>query len=506
MYTDMPSADDYPRAVGLMALIKSLNLRVPPPAVRSFVTRGARRTHVSSGVVSEYYPRRFGQDTVAGHLKFAMRYEPIDMGVLRAVFSAVERAELEDWICGEPTGIFARRAWYLYELLMGEKLSVADVPSGGYVDILDPKTHVTSSGRKVSRQRVNDNLLGSSDYCPLIRRTEKVNQWLAAGLTAEARSIAKSVDPAILARAVRYLYTKETKSSFEIEGEAVGSARAERFVAALHKAAEFDPTDKQSLIRLQNSIVDPRYAARDWRDEQNFVGQVMSDYREHVHYVGPKPEDVPDLMNGWMKAIGRLEVAKVDPVIAAAALSFGFVFIHPFEDGNGRIHRFLVHHVLARDDFTPRGLLFPVSAVMLRNIAGYDEVLRSYSSSIFPFVDYSLDMVGRMTVHNETAHLYRYWDATAFAEYLYSCVAETIRRDLKEELGFLSVFDEAMRRTAEIVDMPNRRASLLVRIILQNHGTLSKTKRAKFLELTDEEISAIEAAVRFCVNEGPRRS
>jgi hypothetical protein len=101
-----------------------------------------------------------------------------------------------------------------------------------------------------------------------------------------------------------------------------------------------------------------------------------------------------------------------------------------------------------------------------------------------------------MTVHNETAHLYRYWDATNFAEYLYDCVAETIRRDLKEELGFLSAFDGAMRRTLEIVDMPNRRASLLVRTILQNGGSLSKTKRPKFSELTDDEISAIEVAVR----------
>ncbi len=162
------------------------------------------------------------------------------------------------------------------------------------------------------------------------------------------------------------------------------------------------------------------------------------------------------------------------------------------------VNRFLIHRILAHSGFTPEGLLFPVSAVMLRNIAGYDEVLRSYSSSILPFIDYSLDGDGRMSVHNETAHLYRYWDATNFAEYLYGCVDETIKRDLKEELGFLQSFDEALRRTAEIVDMPNRRASLLVRMILQNKGTLSKSKRQKFMELTDDELGAIEAEVRSC--------
>lgn len=492
----MSSSDGYPRPVGLIALIAALDLRVPLPAVRSFVTRGARRTNISVGTVSEFYPQRFEQDSITGNLKFAMRYEPIDLGVLHAAFESLDRADMEEWVRNEPTGIFARRAWYLYELLTGITLDVPDVPSGGYVDLLNAELHITSPGRKATRQRVNDNLLGGKDYCPLIRRTEKLAEWMTTGLAGEAKLIVESVDPATLARAVQYLYTKETKSSFEIEGETVGSRRAERFVAALHEVADFDSTDKQSFIRLQNSIVDPRYAASGWRDEQNYVGQTMSDYREHIHYVSPKPEDVPDLMGGWMKTTELLEGASVDSVSIAAALSFGFVFIHPFEDGNGRIHRFLVHHVLARSGFSPKGVLFPLSAVMLRDMAGYDEALRSYSSSILPFIEHSLDARGHMTVHNETAHLYRYWDATNFAEYLYECVAETIRRDLKEEIGFISVFDEAMRRTLEIVDMPNRRASLLVRMILQNRGSLSKAKRPKFSELTGDEISAIEAAVR----------
>jgi hypothetical protein len=141
-------------------------------------------------------------------------------------------------------------------------------------------------------------------------------------------------------------------------------------------------------------------------------------------------------MGGWMETVKRLEATGVDPISAAAALSFGFVFIHPFEDGNGRIHRFLVHHVLARSGSTPKGVLFPVSAVILREMAGYDEILRSYSSAILSFIDYSLDERGRMVVHNETAHLYRYWDATNFAESLYECETETIRRDLRKELGF----------------------------------------------------------------------
>jgi hypothetical protein len=90
-----------------------------------------------------------------------------------------------------------------------------------------------------------------------------------------------------------------------------------------------------------------------------------------------------------------------------------------------------------------------------------------------------------------------------FAEYLYDCVAETTRTDLREEIGFLKVFDAAIRSTMDIVDMPDRRASLLVRLILQNDGRLSQTKRATFSELKDEEISAIEEAVASLSQDAP---
>ena len=169
--------------------------------------------------------------------------------------------------------------------------------------------------------------------------------------------------------------------------------------------------------------------------------------------------------------------------------------IHPFDDGNGRIHRFLVHHVLTKLEFTPPGILFPVSAAMLRDRLSYDQVLERFSASIMPFIRYDLDPARGMTVHNDTASLYRYFDATPQAEYLYRCIEETIRHDLRDELGFIAVFDAALRGVLNIVDMPNRRASLLTKLILQNKGKLSRGKRPAFAEITDEEMDRIESTV-----------
>lgn len=481
--------------IGLAKLINELQLAVPLPATRSEVIAGARRTRITHGTVLEQYPPLYAPKNLIGHLKFAMRHEPVDLEVLHAVLRALDRQLLETWFREDHTSVFARRAWYLYELLTGTTLDVDDVPPTGYVDLLDPKRHVTGAPFRARRQRVNDNLLGNGAYCPLIRRTDALSGLMQAGLDKQARTLIESCEPSVLARAVNYLYTKETKSSYAIEGESPSADRSERFVAALTAAADFDALDPQSFVRLQNAIVDPRYAETEWRSTQNFVGQTRRDFTEHVHYVCPKPEDVSPLMRGWADMVDRLYRSPIDAVCAAAAASFGFVFIHPFEDGNGRIHRFLIHHVLARSKFTPEGLLFPVSAVMLRDRRSYDGVLAGYSSAIAPFIRYTLDADGRMDVQNATASLYRYWDATPFAEYLYACVEQAIHHDLEEEIGFLQVFDRAVRQTMEIVNMPDRRASLMVRLILQNKGKLAENKRGHFAEIRDDEIAAIESAV-----------
>jgi hypothetical protein len=302
--------------------------------------------------------------------------------------------------------------------------------------------------------------------------------------------------PAVLARAVNYLYTKETKSSFEIEQETATGQRAERFVAALRAAKSFEPTDPRSLVALQNVIVDQRYAAEEFRNFQNFVGDTVGGYREIVHYICPRAEDVHPLMTAWAQMAERLKGGSTDPVVAATLVAFGFVFIHPFEDGNGRIHRFLIHQVLTAEAFTPPDMLFPVSAAIVRDVKSYNAVLETFSAAIRPFIDWRWTADHEIEVDNDTASLYRYFDATPLAEYLYARMAETIRKDLRKELDFVTVYSAAMSAAREIIDMPDRRASLLVRVCLQNGGRLAKAKRDLFQEITNEELAALQNVIQ----------
>lgn len=302
--------------------------------------------------------------------------------MLDAAFRVLGDDRLAARVRSEPTGAFSRRAWFLFETLLGRRLDLPDARPVVAVPALDPRLHLVAPGTVSSRHRVEDNLTGSRRLCPIVRRTKRLEELLATDLRGMIASLMRDTDPEVLRRALSFLYAKETRSSFAIEGEEASPDRAGRFVAALRSVRDFDVGREADFVRLQNIIVDPRYRAEGWRRTQVFIGQTVAGYREIIHCVFPKPEDVPDLMEGLRVLAGR--VAALDPVVAVALVSFAFVFIHPFGDGNGRIHRYLIHRGLASAGLTPEDVLLPVSATMERDRGAYDAALETFSRAIMP--------------------------------------------------------------------------------------------------------------------------
>jgi Fic family protein len=491
----------YQTPIGQLALLEMLDLGIPSPFVVSYVGTH-RRTEVQPHSITQHYPPRFevGDEPIE-HLRFALKHEAFDLRLMIAALEAIGADALEDWVRREPTGAYSRRAWFLFEHFTKQQLDLPPAKRGAYVPVLDEARFYVGPPRNSTRHRVVDNLLGTPLLCPMVRRTEKLETMVAFGWDEEARRITTQYDPTTLARAVHYLYTKETRSTYDIEREKPTSDKTERFVRALQDASKFNPSSKADLVALQNLIVDPRYRESDWRSEQNWVGETLLNYKERVHFICPKPEDVPALMEGWMRLTARLlePGARVDAVIVAAVCAFAFVFIHPFEDGNGRIHRFLVHHVTAKRGFTPPGVVFPVSASILRDLRAYDATLETFSSAVMPFIAWTMTADQRMIVHNETRSLYRSFDATPLAEFLYDRVSDTVLNDLRQELEYLTRYDRMLEAIESVVDLPNKRRSLFVRLCAQNGGRLSKAKRAEFSELSDEEITKLETAVQSVI-------
>ena len=233
-----------------------------------------------------------------------------------------------------------------------------------------------------------------------------------------------------------------------------------------------------------------------FRVEGGFVGEHEQGSRLPIpDHISARHEDLPDLMSGLV--VYDQHTADVDPVITAAALAFGFVYIHPFEDGNGRIHRYLIHHVLAARNFSPCGLIFPVSAAILDRLDDYRRVLESYSARLLPFVEWYPTAKMNIQVFNDTGDYYRYFDATPHAEFLYECVQSAIEHDLPEEATFLQRYDNFKSGVEAIVEMPASTVDLLFNFLAQNSGTLSKRARTKEFSLSAaEEVGAIEEIFR----------
>lgn len=497
------------RPAGYQALIVRFGLDVIPNWHTSYVAQGnSHRVDNHEGITVETFPSRYWPGSrLGGHLEFALKYDGINLAVLAAIFQAASMEEVREYVKSRPRGKYARRSWFLYEFLTGKTIPIDDLKTGGYIDLLEPELYFTAEPpRQVRRQRINDNLPGEPAFCPIIRKTETLKNYQKTDLSGQCKKVVSDYPAKLLKRAMSYLYIKETKSSFEIEHIKPNPTRTERFAAMLRLAEKEDFCDKPRLIDLQDKTVDPRFRDSNYRNIQNYVGESVAWQHEKVHFVCPKPADLESLMEGLIASHARMRTGGIHPVVHAAAIAYGFVFLHPFEDGNGRIHRFLIHNILALRGFTPESVIFPVSASMLKNPGEYDASLEAFSRPLMPRVEYELDENGRMTVQNETRNWYAYIDMTAQAEALFRFIKNTIETELAEELSFLANYDETKKAIQKIVDMPDRNIDLFIRFCLQNNGRLSSGKRKSYFSvLSPEEIAEMEKAVRDFYGRSPAK-
>lgn len=186
-------------------------------------------------------------------------------------------------------------------------------------------------------------------------------------------------------------------------------------------------------------------------------------------------------------------------------VAFGFVFIHPFMDGNGRIHRYLIHHVLAQAGFTPKAIVLPVSAVILANLDRYFECLEMFSKPVVEKTRYDPEVPAIPATGNDAVY-FSYFDATPQVEFLYWALERTVTADLPREIDFLLGYDRAHTELNARLDWPRNTLGLFIRLVHQNDGRLSETKRRSHFDwMTDEELEGSEDLVRQAFSESRSR-
>ncbi len=485
---------------GYAALLDAYHLKAPLPRTL-FATSEQHRTRNEVGW--RILPLRYTPSPdLEGHLTFALKNEGLDLAILKRLFAVVAPAEIEAIVRAKPTGGYAKRLWFLYEWLLDRKLDLPDARIGNYESAVNPQQQWAIPGENSPRHRVRNNLPGTPAFCPLVFRTAATEEFAAMALVQRAQKAVAAVPKDLLVRTAASLLLKDSRSSFAIEGERPSQDRIRRWGQAIAEAGR-RPIDLEELLRLQAIVIgDARFVKLGLREEGGFVGEHDRETRAPIpDHISARAKDLPSLIDG-MVAFDQGPAQRLDPVIAATTLAFGFVYLHPFADGNGRIHRYLIHHVLAQRGFNPSGIVFPISATILERMDAYRAVLRDYSRRLQPVVDWRPTEDGNVEVLNETADFYRFFDATPQAEFLYACVRKTIEEDLPRETKFLSHYDQFRRSIEVIVDMPDRTIDLLFRFLHQNGGQLSKRAREEFAQLTDTEAAAAEAAYKTAFAEG----
>ncbi|MCY4338056.1 MAG: Fic family protein [Gammaproteobacteria bacterium] len=482
------------KPVGYAAIIDNYDLAVPVPITLSAI--GTRHRVLEQDGWRIFTPRHEPQPDLKGHLIFALKYEGLDLAVLKQLFLSIGPAPVEAMVKASPTGSYVRRLWFLYEWLLAEKLPLPDADKGNYAPVIDPQLQWATAGTPVSRQRVRNNLPGTPEFCPLVFKTETLRKFMEMDFKRRAQDAVAAIPKDIMARTAAFLLLKDSRASYIIEGENPPQDRIQRWGRAIGEAGR-RPLDLEELLRLQRIVIgDNRFINMGLRNEDGFVGTHDRATRLPLpDHVSARHDDLEALVSGLI-CFDREAAGSIDPVVAAAILAFGFLYIHPFEDGNGRIHRYLLHHALTQRGFNPPGVIFPVAAAILDEIDRYRTVLESYSERLLPLIKWQPTSSGNIKVLNDTADFYRYFDATPHAEFLYECVKRTIAEDLPQEADYLTRFTTAQTAVMNRVEMPDRLAQNLILLVRQNNGALAKKRREKeFKALTDAEVTDLQALI-----------
>ena len=251
-----------------------------------------------------------------------------------------------------------------------------------YVPALDEGTYLTANPPVNNpRWRVRDNLPGTRDYCPLVLRTAQVREAEQYDCAQHLADLEAEFGADVLQRSAVWLTIKESRASFAIEHEEQHVDRVQRFASVMEqRCGHYDePLLPAALEELQLQILGLRAMRYGVRRSPVFVGETDG-LTEVVHYIAPHWDDAPALLSGLRHFAAR--TAGASALIRAAVLSFGFVYIHPMSDGNGRISRFIINDVLRRDKAVPAPFILPVSATITSTVVnrrGYDQVLELFS-------------------------------------------------------------------------------------------------------------------------------
>jgi hypothetical protein len=420
---------------------------------------------------------------------------------MAAVCAAMDPAPLAAWVSARPSSKYARRIGFLYEWLTGRELPVdATLIAGSYEPVLDPRDCFTGPASNIPRWHVRNNLPGTPDWCPTVHRQgasgSPVGILDVAGGIAVARA---GLPPEILARVRALAALAEVHASYRLATQLASPAQEAALVRLLRTTGDVPLAERVSpgrLIQLQGALFkgEAHHAAYGLRHEDGFVGSPGSQGFQRIEYPCPPPHALGSLLAGLAASAERLAAEAVPPTVLAAVMSFGFAYIHPLLQGNGRAQRFLVHAALAAAGAVKSGSVIPVSEVMLAHREEHEQAFQAWSGLVrasaeaLAAVPFLLPPGQRFSFpgYERVAPLYRYPVLTPQVGYLEQVLAEAIETGLAGAARTLVEQAGERGHLAARLGLAPARIDLLMRMMSQPGS--AHAVRARFPQLAETQL------------------
>ncbi len=208
-------------------------------------------------------------------------------------------------------------------------------------------------------------------------------------------------------------------------------------------------------------------------------------------------------------------------VMRSAVAAFGFVYIHPLADGNGRVHRFLMSDILRRDDAVSAPMILPVSSLIASDPAerqAYDRILDEISRPLMQSLTGLYEFVTAHTPYpdgmrsnfvfrgdDSARHTWRYLDLTWHVIYLAHVLDRTIREGMREESRYMRSHAQARAAIKDVVEMPDLQIDRIIRSAEANQGKLSHALAHEIPMLEGPGVwEAIVQAIETAFREAPQ--
>ena len=157
------------------------------------------------------------------------------------------------------------------------------------------------------------------------------------------------------------LHKKKAENAEEIETK--GVAKGLEYIRKTKEDLSLD-----LLLKLHKFCFD---GSKDFAGKFRKVNVVVKNSAGQVLHSGVLKEELRDYLNDFIEWY-KENKNKFKPLVLAAIIHNQFEYIHPFQDGNGRVGRLLLNFILVKNNY-------PLINIMLEDRAKYYKTLQEYS-------------------------------------------------------------------------------------------------------------------------------